>query len=344
MIRLEQVSKSFFTKHGEVRAVDQVDLNIKAGEVFGIIGYSGAGKSTLVRCINLLERPQAGKVFIKDVELTSLKPKSLRIQRQKIGMIFQQFNLLTSRTVFENVAFPLRHHGHTAQEVQLKVNHLLKIVGLTDKTKAYPSQLSGGQKQRVAIARALANDPDILLCDEATSALDPQTTESILKLLKELNQTLNLTIVIITHEMKVIKDICDQVAIMEDGHVIEQGRVAQIFADPKAQLTKDFIGSISNLSKINDLIDQNADIVSLTGNQQLLRLDFHGESTKEAIISEVSKRFTTSASIIFANVEVIQHTIIGTLIIILDGTIDNQKEAIDYLKNQDIRVEVLKHA
>ena len=234
MIKLDHITQTYKTPEGrEFKALDDVSIEIRPGEIFGIIGFSGAGKSTLVRCINLLERPTNGTVVVDGKEMTALSPKELRLARRKIGMIFQHFNLMPSRTVFGNVAYPLQGQGLSKQAIQNKVRKLLKLVDIADKETAYPSQLSGGQKQRVAIARALANDPKVLLCDEATSALDPQTTKAILTLLKDLNQKLNLTIVMITHEMAVVKEICDHVAIMEHGQVVEQGEVFSLFADPK---------------------------------------------------------------------------------------------------------------
>ena len=244
MIEFTHVSKDFGSGEKMVRAVRDVSLTIQDGEIFGIIGFSGAGKSTLVRCINLLERPTNGTVVVDGKEMTALSPKELRLARRKIGMIFQHFNLMPSRTVFGNVAYPLQGQGLSKQAIQNKVRKLLKLVDIADKETAYPSQLSGGQKQRVAIARALANDPKVLLCDEATSALDPQTTKAILTLLKDLNQKLNLTIVMITHEMAVVKEICDHVAIMEHGQVVEQGSVEAIFADPQHPYTIGLMGSI----------------------------------------------------------------------------------------------------
>lgn len=263
MIQLIDVSKTFTIDKTPIHAVKDVNLTINQGEIFGVIGYSGAGKSTLVRCINLLERPTKGEVLIDGVDLLQLKEKELRLHRQKIGMIFQQFNLFSSRTVFENVAFPLRYRGISKEKIKEKVLSLLDLVGIGDKHRAYPSQLSGGQKQRVAIARALATDPSILLCDEATSALDPQTTKSILKLLRDVNRKLGITIVIITHEMSVIKEICHRVAVMEEGNVVELNDVISIFTNPQAQITKDFINSTSTLDRIDQLIKEESDIVKL---------------------------------------------------------------------------------
>lgn len=238
MIRLEHITKTFQTKETNLHAVSDVSLTIDQGNIFGIIGFSGAGKSTLVRCINLLEVPSKGKVWIRNTNLLELSEEELRKERQKMGMIFQHFNLLAQRTVLDNVTFPLEITGKKKAQAREKARELLKLVGLEDKESSYPAQLSGGQKQRVAIARALATDPDILLCDEATSALDPITTSNILALLKEINEKLGLTIVIITHQMEVVKQICHKVAIMEEGKVVEEGLVSQVFTTPKSEVAK----------------------------------------------------------------------------------------------------------
>ena len=342
MIELIDVSKTFALDNKEVNAVKDVTLTIEEGEIFGVIGYSGAGKSTLVRCINMLERPTSGQVVIDDVDLTTLKERDLRKQRQNIGMIFQQFNLLASRTAYQNVEFPLKNRGYSKDEIQKKVNSLLELVGISEKTNAYPSELSGGQKQRVAIARALATDPAILLCDEATSALDPQTTKSILKLLKEVNKKLGITIVIITHEMNVIKEICNRVAVMEEGRVVELNDVVSVFSNPQALISKEFISSTSSLSRIDELIEEKASIVDLEPGQQIWRLDIYGAKTEEAIIAEVTKKFDINPSIIFANVEVITNTVLGSLIIILNISGDLEQEVFDYFGNRKIKVEVIK--
>ena len=344
MIQLIDVSKTFTSDNIIIDAVKDVNFNIEKSEIFGVIGYSGAGKSTLVRCINLLERPSKGQVLIDGVDLIQLKEKDLRVYRQKIGMIFQQFNLLASRTVFENVAFPLRYQGLGKKQIEEKVMYLLELVGITDKADAYPSKLSGGQKQRVAIARALANDPGILLCDEATSALDPQTTQSILKLLKEVNKKLGITIIIITHEMSVIKEICNRVAVMENGCIVELNDVISIFSNPQAQITKDFINTTSNLSHIDELIKEKSSIVNLENGQSLCRLDFYGSNTADPIISYISRKFNVTASIIFGNVEVISETVLGSLVVILSGLMENQQQVLEYLNDNNIRVEVIKNA
>ena len=342
MIQLTDVSKIFKTPHGEVRACQEINLEIKQGEIFGIIGFSGAGKSTLVRCINLLERPTTGSVIVDGQDLTKQKASELRQSRKKIGMIFQHFNLMPSRTVAKNVAFPLKGSGLSKQEIKQKVASLLELVELSDKASAYPSQLSGGQKQRVAIARALANDPKVLLCDEATSALDPQTTQSILKLLKDLNKKLGLTIVLITHEMAVIKEICSRVAVMEEGRIKEIGNVVDIFAHPKAEITRNFIATTSNLTKIGDLLKENAKVVQLNPGEQLLMLTYSPHNTNEPLISAISRKFDIDANIIFGNVEVLQHQSLGSLVVKLSGEQSHIEEAITYIKDTGVQVEVLK--
>lgn len=263
MITFQNVSKTFYIGEKKVEAVKDVNLTIEKGRICGIIGFSGAGKSTLVRCINLLEKPTAGEVFLGKTELTALTERQLRKERKKIGMIFQQFQLFSSRTVRQNVAYPLKYQGMTQKEINKKVDSLLKLVGLEEKASMYPAELSGGQKQRVAIARALANDPEILLSDESTSALDPQTTKSILKLLKKLNESLGITIVVITHEMEVVKEICDKVVVMENGEIVEEGDAFQIFSNPQKPITKEFVASTSNLTKIEELTENNAFIKKL---------------------------------------------------------------------------------
>ena len=344
MIEFTHVSKDFGTGEKMVRAVRDVSLTIQDGEIFGIIGFSGAGKSTLVRCINLLERPTNGTVVVDGKEMTALSPKELRLARRKIGMIFQHFNLMPSRTVFSNVAYPLQGQGLSKQAIQNKVRKLLKLVDIADKETAYPSQLSGGQKQRVAIARALANDPKVLLCDEATSALDPQTTKAIFTLLKDLNQKLNLTIVMITHEMAVVKEICDHVAIMEHGQVVEQGEVFSLFADPKQPITQNFIRTTSNLQKIEELIAEGSPVVQLQPGEVIVRLSYIQKNVSEPLISTLSQRFQISLNIIFADIEIVQDAPIGGTVAILSGEREQITKAMEYLIEKNVGVEVLKDA
>lgn len=342
MLLLKDVSKTFTTNEGEVKAVRNVNLKIEDGQIFGLIGFSGAGKSTLIRLINLLERPTTGKIYIDDTELTALNEKELRQIRKKIGMIFQHFNLMRSRTIFDNVAYPLKGSGLSKQEIKEKVTRLLELVELQDKANAYPSQLSGGQKQRVAIARALANDPKILLCDEATSALDPQTTHSILKLLKQVNHEMGITIVLITHEMGVIKEICDRVAVMEDGLIKETGNVVDVFANPQEEITRNFIATTSNITKIYELIEENAGITQLKANEKMVLLSYNTVNTNRALISKLSRKYDIDANIIFGNIEVLHNQPLGRLVVILSGTEEHINQAICELENAEVKVEVIK--
>lgn len=344
MITFSHVSKTFGTPEHPVYAVQDVSLEIREGEIFGIIGFSGAGKSTLVRCINLLERPTQGSVVVDGREMTGLSPAQLRQARKKIGMIFQHFNLMPSRTVFGNVAYPLRGSGLSKQETADKVQRLLELVGIGDKADAYPKQLSGGQKQRVAIARALANDPSVLLCDEATSALDPQTTKSILHLLKHLNETLGITVVLITHEMAVVKEICHRVAVMEHGRVVEQGDVFNVFADPKQEITKNFIHTTSNLQKIEELVAENSPVVQLQPGEVIVRLSYLQRNVSEPLISTVSRKFNISLNIIFADITIVQDAPIGGTVAIISGERQKITEAVEYLIEKNVGVEVIKDA
>jgi D-methionine transport system ATP-binding protein len=341
MIVLENVGKTFEAEGSRVEALKGVSLTVAQGEVYGIIGYSGAGKSTLVRCINLLERPTAGRVFVDGVELTAMQERELRNARKKIGMIFQLFNLFASRTVAQNVAYPLKYSGLTKSQIRDKVRGLLCLVGLEDKENSYPSQLSGGQKQRVAIARALANDPGVLLCDEATSSLDPQSTLSILKLLKKLNTTLGITIVVITHEMQVVKEICDRVAVMEDGVIVEEGDVFSVFADPKQKITRDFIDTTSNLSKIYALIDGRSPIINLKPGECILKFKYLERNVSEPLVSTIARQFNVDANIIFGNIELIGDTPLGGLVVIASGRAGDIDDAIAWLQAKNIGVEVI---
>lgn len=343
MLELKHITKVFDTDAGRVTAVDDVSLHINAGEVFGIIGFSGAGKSTLVRCINLLERPTSGEVLVDGTDLMRLEDADLRAVRRRIGMIFQHFNLMPSRTVFENIALALRHSGLDAAAKSRKIEGLLDLVGLSDKLSAYPAQLSGGQKQRVAIARALANDPKVLLCDEATSALDPQTTHSILKLLKEVNRKLNLTIVVITHQMSVIKEICDRVAVMKKGRIVEEGSITDIFAHPQAELTKDFINTANNVKKFFELVHSGQLDLRVQEGGKILLLTYIGASAAEPLIVALYERFQVRANIVFGNIDFIQGSALGKLGVVLNGSADSVLAAVDYLKQNGVTVEELKN-
>ncbi|MDO5297807.1 MAG: methionine ABC transporter ATP-binding protein [Clostridia bacterium] len=344
MIELRQVCKTFETgaREANVHAVRNVSLTIGDGEIFGIIGFSGAGKSTLVRCINLLERPTSGEVIIDGQDLTKYSEKDLRAARKKIGMIFQHFNLMKSRTVFENVAYPLLGSKMTREQKREKVMGLLDIVGLTEKANAYPSQLSGGQKQRVAIARALANDPSVLLCDEATSALDPQTTQDILKLLRELNQSLHLTIVLITHEMAVVKQVCTRVAVMEEGCVVEEGSIYDVFSHPQQPITRRFIRTTTHIDSVEEILKTDPASLGLVPGDIVVRYDCSGDSASQAVVSRLSREYGVDISIIFGNVEMLLGTPFGTMIVVFRGEGDAVQRALDAFTKAASRVEVIR--
>ncbi len=340
MITLNHVSKNFGTGPKEVHAVRDVSLEIAQGEIFGIIGYSGAGKSTLVRCINLLERPTGGTVTVNGKELTVLPERELRRERKKISMIFQLFNLMPSRTVAQNVAFPLKGSGLGREVVRQRVKDLLTMVDLPDKADAYPSQLSGGQKQRVAIARALSSEPKVLLCDEATSALDPQTTRSILRLIQKVNRETGITVVMITHEMAVVKEICGRVAVMDAGRVVETGPVYDVFANPQQPVTRSFVSTTSNLGKAEELIAENDPLVALKPGEIVARLSYSKNNVSEATISEISRQFGVDVSIVYGNIELLDGAPLGGLVAVISG--EKVREAVQWLSEQDVKVEVLK--
>lgn len=342
MIQLQNVKKTFTQSKNEIHAVQDVTLHIDKGEIYGIIGFSGAGKSTLVRCINLLEKPTSGEVIVDGIDLTKISEKKLRQERKKIGMIFQHFHLLRSRTVYQNIAFPLQKSKLTKEQKEKKIMELLELVGLSEKKNAYPSQLSGGQKQRVAIARALANEPKVLLCDEATSALDPQTTQAILALLKQVNEKLGITIVLITHEMAVVKDICHKVAIMENGYVVEQGETSEVFAHPQKKLTIDFMNSASNIHKIYDLIQANHSLVEVKNGEKMILLNYVNHNTSEPLISYLAEKFQIKANIIYGNVEIVKKQSLGKLVVILSGEPQNMEKALAYIKEEKVEMEVIK--
>lgn len=336
LILIEGVNKYYSNGKDKIHALKDINLHIEKKDIFGIIGLSGAGKSTLVRCINRLEEVSSGRVVVDGVNLVGLNSVQLREERKKIGMIFQHFNLLSSRTVADNIAYPLEISGVSKEKIQIKVKELLALVGLENKADAYPSQLSGGQKQRVGIARALANNPSVLLCDEATSALDPKTTKSILTLLKDINEKLGLTIVIITHEMEVIKEICNKVAVMENGQVIENGTIIDVFAHPKHEMTQNFVQTVHHE------IPQDLVVGSETVNKELIHLSFVGNAAKQPFISQMLKRFDIEANIVLGTVDNLKNTIIGNLIIQLTGEKSEISKALKYLEEKGVRCEVVK--
>lgn len=314
MISFESVSKVYESGGQSVHAVDDVTLTVEKGEIFGIIGFSGAGKSTLLRLVNMLERPTSGTILIDEKDITSLSTKELRQLRQRIGMIFQGFNLFKSRTVYGNIAYPLRLAKLSKKEIKERVNELLKFVGLEDKADYYPEQLSGGQKQRVGIARALATSPDILICDEATSALDPETTTEILNLLKKVNREYNVTILLITHEMQVVKEICHRVAVMEKGKVIEEGILFDVFTKPKTKITKNFVRSI-----INDHLPESV-LAKIQNGGLIYRLTFTGEATGQPVLSYIAKNYNVDVNVLYGNIIELQGVLFGNLLVELKGS------------------------
>ncbi|MDV5171774.1 methionine ABC transporter ATP-binding protein MetN [Photobacterium rosenbergii] len=340
MIEINRVNKVFYQGAKEIHALREINLTIEQGTIFGVIGSSGAGKSTLIRCVNLLERPTSGHVIVDGIDLTQLSNKELTQARRKIGMIFQHFNLLSSRTVFDNIALPLELAGTSKAAIKAKVDELLELVGLADKSESYPSNLSGGQKQRVAIARALASDPKVLLCDEATSALDPATTQSILTLLKEINRKLNLTILLITHEMDVVKSICSEVAIIGGGELVEKGPVGDIFAHPKTELAREFIRSTLDLSIPEDyrarMVESRVD-----NSYPLIRLEFTGASVDAPLISQVAREFNIDISILSSDMDYAGGVKFGLMLAEFFGTEQAAEQAINFLRDHKVNVEVL---
>ena len=341
MIKLNNITKIFTLPDKKLTALDNVSLHVPKGQICGVIGASGAGKSTLIRCVNLLERPTHGAVIIDDVDLTQLSDAELVKTRRQIGMIFQHFNLLTSRTVFENVALPLELENKTKAEIQEKTTALLALVGLSDKHNVYPANLSGGQKQRVAIARALASDPKVLLCDEATSALDPATTQSILKLLKEINRTLGITILLITHEMEVVKRICDQVAVIDKGRLIEQGTVSEIFSNPKTELAQEFISSTFHITLPEEYLENLSDTPKHAKSYPIIKFEFTGRSVDAPLLSQASKKFGVELSILTSQIDYAGGVKFGFTIAEVEGDEDAITQAKVYLMENNVRVEVL---
>ena len=331
IIRIEGLTKRFSGKNGDVVALENIDLSIIEGEIFGIIGLSGAGKSTLVRCMNLLERPTEGRVIVAGQELSSLKGKQLRQARRGIGMIFQQFNLLMQSTALDNICFPLLLAGVSKRDAEKRAAELLEVVGLSDKRNAYPAQLSGGQKQRVAIARALANEPKVLLCDEATSALDPTTTRSILALLKEINERLGITVIVITHEMRVVEEICSRVAILEASHIVEMGKEEEIFRRPKTAAARRLLFPGR---------EQNVDTPAFGAkNQRMLRIVFDGMTPFEPVIANMVLACGAPVNILFANTRAIEGKTVGQMIVQLPEAVDAVNRIEAYLNEQNVHYE-----
>lgn len=340
MITLEHISKNYITSQGSVTALQDITLKVQTGQIYGIIGRSGAGKSTLIRCVNLLETPSKGKVIVDNDNLTELSSAALRAARRKIGMIFQHFNLLSSRTVYQNIALPLELSGQNRKQIAATIDPLLELTGLTEKKNHYPAQLSGGQKQRVAIARALASKPKVLLSDEATSALDPETTYHILELLKNIRDTLNLTILLITHEMSVIKACCDQVAILHQGKMVEENEVGAFFSHPKTDIAKSFIFS-SLQQHLPVAIAEHVLKEEVPHTHPVLRLRFFGDAATQPIMAQLINQFNLRINILQANVEYIKKHAMGITVLAIDGEKNKLALAISHLQNLGVQIEVL---
>ncbi|NHM32771.1 methionine ABC transporter ATP-binding protein [Neobacillus terrae] len=340
MISIKNVRKIYSSRQGNVHAVDNVNVEINEGEIFGVIGYSGAGKSTLIRMLNGLELPTEGSVTVAGRVVSKIRGGELRKARQEISMIFQHFNLLWSRTVRENISFPLEIAGVTRKERTKRVDELIKLVGLEGREDSYPSQLSGGQKQRVGIARALANNPKVLLCDEATSALDPQTTDSILELLVDINKRLGLTIVLITHEMHVIRKICHRVAVMENGRIVEMGSVLEVFKNPQQPITKRFVQQVTEPEETKETVEQ---LIEQYHSGEIVQLTFVGGSAEQPVITNLIRHFDVTVNILQGKISQTQSGSYGTLFIHLDGSKDEIAKAIEFIGTQQVGVEVIRN-
>ncbi|MFC2401139.1 MAG: methionine ABC transporter ATP-binding protein [Streptococcus sobrinus] len=345
IIQLDHVDITFHQKKKVIEAVKDVTVHINQGDIYGIVGYSGAGKSTLVRAINLLQIPTAGRVEVAgdtlfDKEKVTLDSGKLRYKRREIGMIFQHFNLMAQKTARQNIAFALRHSGLSKEAKAKKVEELLDLVGLADRAENYPAQLSGGQKQRVAIARALANDPQILISDESTSALDPKTTKQILALLQDLNKKLGLTVVMITHEMQIVKDICNRVAVMQNGSLIEEGSTLEIFSNPKQPLTQDFIKTATGIDEALVKINRQEVVEHLEANDRLVLLRYAGAATDEPLLNSLYKNYEVSANILYANIEILEDTPVGEMVVVLSG--QQVDTALQVIEKAEVSVTILK--
>lgn len=332
MIEFIDVDKTYPGSEAPVHALDNINFKVDAGEIYGVVGYSGAGKSTLIRCVNQLESVSEGKVIVDGKDLTSLTPSELRVIKKRIGMIFQHFNLLNSKTIYTNVAMPLILNKTPKNEIKARVTELLDFVGLSDKALQYPDQLSGGQKQRVGIARALATNPSILLCDEATSALDPQTTESILELLRKINKEYNITILLITHEMSVIRDVCHKVAVMENGKIIERGSVFDVFSNPETETGRRFVNTVMQ----TELPNYVQDLVQESDGQHIYRINFINQLAVKPYLSQISKLYDLNVNVLFGNITELQGIPFGNLIVQFDGSAPELEKALLYLEENNV--------
>ena len=334
MIEFIDVDKTYQGSDAPIHALDNINFKVDTGEIYGVVGYSGAGKSTLIRCVNQLERASAGQVIVDGKDLTTLEPAELRVTKKRIGMIFQHFNLLNSKTIYTNVAMPLILNRTPKNEIKKRVTELLDFVGLSDKASQYPDQLSGGQKQRVGIARALATNPSILLCDEATSALDPQTTESILELLRMINKEYNITILLITHEMSVIRDVCHKVAVMENGKIIERGSVFDVFTNPQTETGRRFVNTVMQ----TELPNYVEELIEDSGSSQFIyRINFISKLAVKPYLSQISKLYDLDVNVLFGNITELQGVPFGNLIVQFDGAEDELKKALLYLDENNVQ-------
>lgn len=332
MIEFIDVDKTYPGSETPVHALDNINFKVDAGEIYGVVGYSGAGKSTLIRCVNQLESVSEGKVIVDGKDLTALTPSELRVTKKRIGMIFQHFNLLNSKTIYTNVAMPLILNKTPKNEIKARVTELLDFVGLSDKASQYPDQLSGGQKQRVGIARALATNPSILLCDEATSALDPQTTESILELLRKINKEYNITILLITHEMSIIRDVCHKVAVMENGKIIERGSVFDVFSNPETETGRRFVNTVMQ----TELPNYVQDLVQESDGQHIYRINFINQLAVKPYLSQISKLYDLDVNVLFGNITELQGIPFGNLIVQFDGSAPELEKALLYLEENNV--------
>ena len=334
MIEFIDVDKTYHGSDAPIHALDDINFKVNTGEIYGVVGYSGAGKSTLIRCVNQLESVSAGQVIVDGKDLTALEPAELRVTKKRIGMIFQHFNLLNSKTIYTNVAMPLLLNKTPKNEIKKRVSELLEFVGLSDKASQYPDQLSGGQKQRVGIARALATNPSILLCDEATSALDPQTTESILELLRMINKEYNITILLITHEMSVIRDVCHKVAVMENGKIIERGSVFDVFTNPQTETGRRFVNTVMQ----TELPNYVEELIEDSGSSQFIyRINFISKLAVKPYLSQISKLYDLDVNVLFGNITELQGVPFGNLIVQFDGAEDELKKALLYLDENNVQ-------
>ncbi len=336
MLVLEGIQKIYGEdSDNPVEALKDINLKVKKGEIFGVVGYSGAGKSSLIRCVNLLEKPTSGKVEVNGKDLTKLTPKELRAERKKIGMIFQQFNLLHSKTAFGNVAMPLILEGYGKEVIEKKVMKLLSFVGLEDKANHYPEQLSGGQKQRIGIARALATDPHVLLCDEATSALDPDTTNTVLEVLKQVRDELGITILLITHEMNVIRDICDRVAVLDGGVIVEQDSTINMFTEPKTEIARSFVQTVLNDALPEETLQK---VLAKGSSNSVYRILYKGESANTPLLSDVAKKFQVDINVIYGTITELQGQPFGNIIVEFSGEQSEIDTVVDYIKERQVTI------